>query len=208
MSRSRVKRGLACTTTATPPTTTKSIPAPASIPSNAVGRKSGQVATARFAGACEFARLLVHAFKALQPLCRGERELLANQALIDRRPARSRGDDQFGTSSSQRAVQRGDSRVRFRLLELRYRCLADREPPREIGLRESGAPARGGKQSARARSVPTRSRTGGDRELHTPIITQNFSSPYWHPAVARVEPWSWSARSPSDGQPPDRRSSG
>src|SRR5450759_1229860 len=107
MSRSRVKRGLAWTTTATPPMTTKSTPACTSAPIRAVGRKAGQLATVHFAGACEPTRLLVHRFKAVHSLRGLEFELLADQAFVHCRSPRACPNNQLDSRRSQGAIQCG-----------------------------------------------------------------------------------------------------
>src|SRR5271165_3426010 len=149
MSRSRVKRGLAWTTTATPPMATKSTPARTSAPSSDVGRKSGQLATVHRAGLRELASLLVYRFQAAQSLCWCQFELLTDQAFIDGGSSRSCRNYQLNTGCSQRTIQCGEARVRVGSLELRHGCLADREPPCELSLRQSCAPSRIREQLAR-----------------------------------------------------------
>ena len=53
-----------------------------------------------FASACELSSLLVHRLQAAQSLRRVECELLAYQAFIDRRPARTCGNDQLDSRCS------------------------------------------------------------------------------------------------------------
>src|SRR5277367_6541902 len=139
MSRSRVKRGLAWTTTATPPITTKSISPCTSAPIRAAGWKSGQFATVRLARAGQPSSLLVHHFQALQSLCRLEFELLADQAFIDRRPARACGKNQLDSRCAQSPIQRGQAWVRVGSLELSDGRLADRQALPKLGLRQSCA---------------------------------------------------------------------
>src|ERR1700722_13716924 len=107
MSRSRVKRGLAWITTATPPMTTKSTPARTSAPISVVGRKSGQLATMLLAGSHELARLLVHRFQAVYSLRWVQFELLADQAVIDAGLSWACRNDQLKPRCAQRVIQRG-----------------------------------------------------------------------------------------------------
>src|SRR5579872_1471351 len=105
MSRSRVKRGLAWITTATPPMTTKSTSARTSAPISVVGRKSGQLDTMPLTGGCELARLLVHRFQAAYSLRWVQFELLADQALVDSGPSRACRNHHLKPRRSQRAIQ-------------------------------------------------------------------------------------------------------
>src|SRR5438270_13422518 len=146
MSRSRVKRGVAWTTTATPPITTKSTPARTRAPISTVGRKSGQFATVHLAGGCELASLLIHRFQAAQPLYRRQFELLANEAFVDAGSSRSRRDHELDPGCTQGAVERCEAWVRVGPLELSHSCLADRESLREIDLGHPCAPSRVGEQ--------------------------------------------------------------
>src|SRR5271165_2943297 len=174
MSRSRVKRGLAWTTTATPPITTKSTPAPTSAPISAVGRKSGQLATVQLASGCEPASLLVHRFQAPESFCWPQFELLAYQAFIDGGPSRACCEHQLSTGCSHGAIQRGEAGVRVGSLELSHGCLADREPLCEIGLGQSRAPP-----SIREHLAGERRRTSGWGRvrrgyIHAAIIAKNL----------------------------------
>jgi hypothetical protein len=108
----------------------------------AVGRKSGQLDTVQLAGSCQLASFLVHRFQAMHPLRRLKLELLADQALIDGRPARSCRDNQLDSRRSQRAIQRCQAWVRVGSLELRDGCLADPQSLREIRLRQACSPSR------------------------------------------------------------------
>jgi len=92
------------------------------------------------AGRRELASLLVHRFQAVQSLCRAQFELLADQAVIDRGLSRPCRDEQLEPCRSQRAIERGQTRVRVGALELSDGRLTDRESLCQIGLREPCAP--------------------------------------------------------------------
>jgi hypothetical protein len=83
--------------------------------------------------------LLVHRLQAAQSLCWLEFELLADQAFIDRCPARARGNDQFDSRCAEGAIQCGQAWVRVGSLELCNGGLADCQSLRQLGLRQSCA---------------------------------------------------------------------
>src|SRR6185437_1790286 len=108
------------------------------MPSKVVGRNSGQLATAARAGPRELAGLAVHEFETAQPLRWRERELLADQALVDRRLMRMGRDRELDADGSQGTVEGGDAGVRFGSLQLRHGRLADGESIGEVGLGQPG----------------------------------------------------------------------
>src|SRR5436853_1326002 len=146
MSRSLVKRGLACTTTATPPMTTKSTPASTSADISRVGRKSGQFATRPLPGPRQLPALLVHALQCLQPLRGSELEVLADQALVDGRVVSLGSQREPVTGRMERAIERLDGGIRRSILEPRDDRLRDAQAPRELGLRQAGRATGGADQ--------------------------------------------------------------
>src|ERR1700728_1492657 len=109
MSRSLVKRGLACRTTATPPTITKSTPASVKrrsrLPSLNVGRSRGDSDTLAAAPRARSSERLcgrMHLFQAAQPFRGRKRELLADEALIHATLARRSQELQPMASSPER----------------------------------------------------------------------------------------------------------
>src|SRR5580704_1025580 len=143
MSRSRVKRGLAWRTTATPPTITKSTSASVRRRSRLPKRKAGWssqdsgvfTATPR-ARQSECARLRVHRFESVQPLAGRQFELLADQALVHAAAAGRRLQLQAASRRPQSARERLEGRIRARTLQLRDRRLADSQAQRELPLRQ------------------------------------------------------------------------
>src|SRR5436190_21131659 len=141
MSRSFVNRGLACATTAMPPTTTKSTFASASFRMSRVGRNSGQLATRALSRVGDQATLVVHRLERVDALRRRELEVLADQALVDRRPVGLGGQRQPAPGGTQRAVEGFDGGVRRRILETGDHGLSDTEASRELSLGEAGGAA-------------------------------------------------------------------
>src|SRR5437763_4406076 len=137
MSRSLVKRGLACTTTATPPTTTKSTPAPASAGINLVGRNSGQFATCSLACLGQPAALVVHALERLHSLRGGQLEVLADQALVHGRPVALGRQHEPTTGRVECTVERLHGGVGRDALESSDDRLGDAQSSGEFGLRQT-----------------------------------------------------------------------
>src|SRR6185437_15303095 len=118
MSRSLVKRGLACVITATPPTTTKSTSASVKRSSSVRNRSSGVFSQGSDAltatpGARqrELARLGVHRFDATNALCRRQLEMLADQALVDPGASRLCVERQAVPGRPERSIERVDGGV-------------------------------------------------------------------------------------------------
>src|SRR5438874_13481902 len=138
MSRSLVNRGLAWSTTATPPTTTKSTPAPASAGISLVGRNSGQFATRSLACLRKLAALFVHALQRFHSLRGREVEVLADQAFVHGRAVRLGGQREPTTGRVEGPVERLDGGVRRPALEPRDDGLGDAQASGELGLGQPG----------------------------------------------------------------------
>src|SRR5437763_505042 len=82
MSRSCVNRGIACRTTATPPTTTKSTSASARRRKIPLGTNSGQFTTVSSPDLPQLHPLAVHLLKEIQTLLGRQLELSADQRLV------------------------------------------------------------------------------------------------------------------------------
>src|ERR1700722_18528574 len=146
MSRSLVKRGLACRTTATPPTITKSTPASlrrrSRLPSLNVGwssEDSDTTTTAPRARSSECLCRRMHLFQSAQPLRGRKLELLADEALIDAARARRSLKLQAVAGRPERCGEGLEGGVRAQALQLRNRSLGDAETERELSLGEPGS---------------------------------------------------------------------
>src|SRR5580704_12640820 len=141
MSRSLVKRGLACRTTATPPTITKSTSAfvrrRSRLPSLNVGWSRRDSDTPAAPSACSSERLCrrMHLFQSAQPLRGRKFELLAHEALIHTSRSRRSLELQAMAGSPERSGKGLERRICARALQLRNRCLGNAETERELSLR-------------------------------------------------------------------------
>src|SRR5919198_135294 len=141
MSRSLVNLGCACSTTATPPTMTKSTSARTRRESRRVGWKSVHVATRTRSGEHELAALRRHPFELSQPLARRKLELLANEALVDASLFRRRVERELEAERVESVGHRADGRIAVGALEGRDRGLCRSHAGRELTLGNAGLPA-------------------------------------------------------------------
>src|SRR5215211_3708586 len=138
MSRSFVKRGWACATTATPPTTTKSTRPSTRRRMSRLGRNSGHVATRAFPGRGYRPPLLVHRFETRDSFNGGESKMPADQAFVHRRAERLGGQVQPATGGAQCAVHGVDGRIRVGALQSGNDRLGRSQASGELLLRERG----------------------------------------------------------------------
>src|SRR5512132_583221 len=134
MSRSLVNRGCACSTTATPPTITKSTSAATRRVSSRAGSKSVQLATRPCPREGQDAGLAGHRLEAFEPLRRGELELLADEALVDAGRLRGRAQDELVPQRVERVGNGSDRRVGVPALERGDRRLRRSHAPGELLL--------------------------------------------------------------------------